>query len=254
MGSWQKGLVQGLKKAGQGYRRLALSLSHRQCYLCRQSSKDLICGYCEHFISPLTTHDNLLTNPDILKYLDTPQYDYLYAIGDYVWPFDFMVRDLKFNNKPVAGRALASLFYQRVFRLKIMAANNVCEALEKSDASVLPEILIPVPLSLRRYWQRGYNQSQVLADWLTTLTHIPNAPLLRRVRHTKAQANLQKQDRINNVDQAFECCLNGDYKHIAIIDDVLTTGATMNSAAQAVLEQNPHMTISVWCMAVTLVS
>jgi ComF family protein len=110
-----------------------------------------------------------------------------------------------------------------------------------------------VPLSLRRYWQRGYNQSQIIAHWLSIHTDIPNAPLLRRVRHTKAQANLQKQDRIDNVDEAFECRLDRDYKHIAIIDDVLTTGATMNAAAQAVLKQNPHMTISVWCMAVTLV-
>ena len=251
MGSWRKGLVQGLKKARGRYREIALSLSHRQCYLCHQSSRHLICPYCEHFIPPLSTHDNLLTNPEIIKYLDTPEYDYLYAIGDYTWPFDFMVRDLKFNNKVVAGRALASLFYKGVFIPKIVGKGNAGEM--QKNVGTLPEVLVPVPLSLRRYWQRGYNQSQIIANWLSIHTDIPNAPLLRRVRHTKAQANLQKQDRIDNVDAAFECRLDRDYKHIAIIDDVLTTGATMNAAAQAVLKQNPHMTISVWCMAVTLV-
>jgi len=84
-----------------------------------------------------------------------------------------------------------------------------------------------------------------LCDQLSKATHIPNKAIVQRIKHTLAQTQLDKQRRIENVDNAFKCDVVLNLKHIAVIDDVITTGVTINAVCRAIKTHNPTVKISV---------
>ncbi len=97
----------------------------------------------------------------------------------------------------------------------------------------LPDLYIPIPLHAQREQERGYNQSYLIATEISKATGVPSLERgLRRTRETAVQAKLEMEDRIKNVEGAFAL---GDAdvvgKHVCLIDDVCTTGATLFSAA-----------------------
>lgn len=105
-------------------------------------------------------------------------------------------------------------------------------------------VLTPVPLHWRRYRERGYNQAWELC--LTLRRHHPGlglAPVLRRLRHTGKQANLQRDDRLKNPLGAFGLSLWPGRRKLAqgrtvlLVDDVLTTGATLSECSRVLLQQ-----------------
>lgn len=237
---------------------------HQHCYLCHQYSYAIVCCYCldrmaktgfgQHRSATL----DLLRNPAALKNLDTPNYDHLYAIDNYIWPLNKLVLDMKFGQKSVAARALTSLFVHFVYsRLSTQTSIATLRVLPHSfqdtcKAQHIPQLLVPVPLSSKRYWQRQYNQAQLLCEWLSKETLIPNKAIVQRVKHTKAQSQLEKEQRIENVNNAFKCDSVIDVQHIALIDDVITTGVTINAVCKAIKKHNPKVRITVWTMAITL--
>lgn len=126
--------------------------------------------------------------------------------------------------------------------LKYGKVKTLADPLGKLLSSALPrderfDALTPVPLHWRRQWQRGFNQSEVLASALSLRTGIPMIPALRRVRSTAAQAGLSNAGRRRNVAAAFagrasaRAMLAG--KRILLIDDVMTTGSTATACALA---------------------
>lgn len=237
---------------------------HQHCYLCHQYSCAIVCRYCfdrmaetgfgQHQSATL----DLLRNPAALKNLDTPNYDHLFAIDNYVWPLNKLVLDMKFGQKSVAARALTSLFVHFVYsRLGTQTGIESKEVLadafqDTGKTKHIPQLLVPVPLSNKRYWQRQYNQAQLLCEWLSKATLIPNQAIVQRVKHTKAQSKLDREQRIENVDNAFRCDSIIRVQHIALIDDVITTGVTINAVCQAIKKHNPKVRITIWTMAITL--
>ncbi|GAB4375543.1 MAG: hypothetical protein Kow0042_21070 [Calditrichia bacterium] len=97
------------------------------------------------------------------------------------------------------------------------------------------DLIIPVPLHPVREKERGYNQSYHIARGLFSQSGLPiHQNLLRRIRHTRSQTELNREERRNNVDQAFQVVHDPEIKGktIALIDDVVTTGATLNECAR----------------------
>ncbi|MES2587970.1 MAG: ComF family protein [Bacteroidota bacterium] len=115
------------------------------------------------------------------------------------------------------------------------------------------DVLIPVPLHLKKQHTRGYNQSEVISNGLSVVLNIPTKlDFLTRVKHAESQTRKSRFMRWDNIEEAFFVNENhSDLKHIAIIDDVITTGSTLESCMKMILEKYPQMKISVFSLAVT---
>lgn len=114
------------------------------------------------------------------------------------------------------------------------------------------DLLVPVPLHWWRRIQRGYNQSELLCRGIAQVMHREvNTRALRRHRYTRQQSLQASADREKNVAGAFSLRHPNDLagRHILLVDDVLTTGATLCSCCQA-LEEIPNLTISIATLSV----
>ena len=116
------------------------------------------------------------------------------------------------------------------------------------------EVLIPVPLHLKKQYSRGFNQSEVIANGIQSTSLIPiNLNFLTRRVHTESQTKKGKFLRWDNIDEAFfvnaEALQN--VKHLALVDDVVTTGSTLESCMKKIKEVYPEMEISVLSLAIT---
>jgi len=117
-----------------------------------------------------------------------------------------------------------------------------------SGVCFLPgSVLVPVPLHLVRYWERGYNQSLILAKFLGENLDLPvSANLLRRIRYTRSQTRLSPKERKENVRGAFSCSPEVQGKNLVLVDDVSTSGATLLEAARTLKRGGAR---TVWCLA-----
>ncbi|TDG15882.1 ComF family protein [Seongchinamella unica] len=124
--------------------------------------------------------------------------------------------------------------------------------LRSADVTVLPDILLPIPLHWYRQWRRGYNQAELLAGELArALPGLPvDAGRLRRTRATAAQSGMDARQRARNLQGTFTVTGSCDNLRVALVDDVLTTGATAREAASA-LRQAGAARVDVWCLART---
>lgn len=102
------------------------------------------------------------------------------------------------------------------------------------------DMIIPVPLHEAKQAKRGYNQSMLLAEGMSNALSIPASDkLLKRIRDTDSQTRKTRIERVDNMSNAFELKENTHLKgkHILLIDDVLTTGATLEACALAILKE-----------------
>ena len=149
-----------------------------------------------------------------------PPYTRVVAPFRYAWPVDALVRGFKYHGQLPHGRVLGTLLAEAVL----------------ADAGPLPQLLVPVPLHPSRERERGYNQAWELARVAGRLLGIPvAATLCARTRATPPQATLDAATRRANLDAAFTVRRPAHAAHVAVVDDVLTTGATLTAVATTLL-------------------
>ena len=112
-----------------------------------------------------------------------------------------------------------------------------------------PEVLLPVPLHRSRLFERGYNQAEEIARlWSSALSIPVDRRVLTRGRNTASQSGLSAAQRALNVRAAFAYDARRDYRHVALIDDVVTTGSTIDAITR-VLHRGGVEFVEVWALA-----
>ncbi|MFC6981225.1 ComF family protein [Microbulbifer taiwanensis] len=142
------------------------------------------------------------------------------AAWHYAFPIGQLVQRFKYRNDLAAGHSLAQL-----------AAEHLSPGIEQ------PDLLVPIPLHWRRYWSRGYNQAQLIATEFGRRWRIPvDARLLRKLAGGDTQQQLKRAQRLRNLRGSFVASRPVDGLHIGLVDDVITTGATLDAAARTLLD------------------
>ena len=119
---------------------------------------------------------------------------------------------------------------------------------EQSKKSVLPKLVIPVPLHPKRLKERGFNQSQLIGKSIAKTLNIPcSTKGVKRIVNTQAQSGLNSTERKRNIKNAFSVERSLP-DHIAIVDDVVTTGMTVSELARQARKCGVKR-IDVWCIA-----
>lgn len=166
--------------------------------------------------------------------LHPPAFDHTVAAFSYDFPLDKLIQALKFNERLILVNFLADAVVQRV--------------------NTKPDRLLALPLHPTRLRERGFNQSLLLARRISYRLGIPLlTDACERVRNTPPQSSLPWKERDKNMRQAFACMPDTDIrgKHVAIVDDVMTTGASIGELARA-LKQGGANEVSAWVVARTL--
>ena len=171
-------------------------------------------------------------------------FDRCVAGADYLAPWDRLITAFKFHQRVELAGALS-----RMIERAVRAAPS------DHGAAHRPDLLLPVPLSRERLRERGYNQAWELARRLARRLHVDATHAwLHRGRDTAHQIGMSRREREQNLRDAFwvepraRAALQG--RHVALIDDVLTTGATAHAAAQALVRAGAAR-VDVWVVART---
>ncbi|MGO1502482.1 MAG: ComF family protein [Marinobacter sp.] len=132
----------------------------------------------------------------------------------------------------------------------IAGFSSYLESAFENHSDERPHLLIPSPMLAARRRARGFNQARDIAEHLGEALDIPvGIGVVRRVRKVQAQRGLSREARLANLRGVFEVCANVPEK-VAIVDDVVTTGATMRALAQT-LRHAGATDIQVWALART---
>jgi len=167
------------------------------------------------------------------------------GVFHYRAPVSKLLTNFKYHGHFASGRALA-------WQLARAFIDYYDNAHALFDTDQLPQLLVPVPLHRKRLHQRGFNQATLLSKVIAEQTEIPVANhLLTRTRHTKAQSRLHARKRTSNLSNAFRVADNfpsAGFRHIAVIDDVVTTTATANAVTRALLAAGAER-VDIWAVA-----
>jgi len=142
-----------------------------------------------------------------------------------------VIHQLKYKNRPQVGIELGKEYGRR-----ILATANF----------PIPDVIIPIPLHYKKQHKRGYNQSYEFGKGIAEILGIPiEAKFLIKVSSSNSQTKMNRLERLENVMDSFQLKhkqkLEG--KHVLLVDDIITTGATIEAAAQKLLK-TPNLSLS----------
>lgn len=222
-----------------GFKRI---LPAQPCVLCGSLSRDgLWCAACDAVLPYLdAAHCPVCALPtpsgEVCGHClsQPPLFTRTTTVFAYAFPLDKLIQDMKYGEQLSLAHAFAKKLAQHI------------------DNSDLPDYIIAMPLHPAKLRERGFNQSQLLAATVgreLKLKLLPNA--CQRVRDTPPQSALPWKARKKNMRNAFCCDMDLTGKRVALVDDVLTTGASLNALAEAVSRRGA-IQISAWVVARTL--
>lgn len=163
-----------------------------------------------------------------------PAFDATVAALTYTFPVDALIHALKYRAQLAIAPILARLLIDKLRYL---------------ESAHKPDLIIPMPLHARRLQERGFNQAVEIARYVARTLNIEiDLDSCRRTRNTLPQTDLPRKLRQKNVHNAFDCTLDLADRHVAVIDDVMTTGATLHALAQH-LRRKGATKISNWVIA-----
>ena len=211
------------------------------CVLCRAPSGNaMICAPCDASMPTigaacprcaLASPGGMLCGSCIAR---APAFDATLAAWRYAFPADRLLHAFKYDGRLALAEPLA---------------RAIAGAVIARDAP-LPERLLAMPLAPRRQRERGFNHAHEIARRLAGYVHVPLAHDLRRTRDAPPQAGLTLRERTRNVRNAFEANERVAGCAVAIVDDVMTTGATLAAAALAVRKAGA-VRVEAWVVART---
>lgn len=228
-------------------RRAASLLFGGGCFLCRGAAQALLCAPCDADLPRISAGTGAAHCPRCALaspggavcgrcLAQPPAYDATAAALAYAFPADAIVQSLKFRGELALAPLLGGLLAARVVD---------CVGARPVDA------VVPVPLSARRLRERGFNQALEIAREAAARTGARLAPeLCARKRETEAQFELPLEARARNVRGAFEAPAAAAGLAVAVVDDVMTTGATLQEVALALKRAGAARVVN-WVVART---
>ncbi|MBC3232214.1 ComF family protein [Pseudomonas lurida] len=220
------------------------------CLICDEAteSADCVCNVCETELPWLMEHCDVCALPLPMEGLicgqclkQPPAFKQVIAPWTYGFPIDSLVSRFKHQARWPLGQMLARLL-----------AQYLQDRLDNNELT-RPDCLLPVPMARKRLRERGYNQALMLARWLSSDLNIAyDEHLLLRPHETVAQQALDAKTRKRNLLGAFALAPDAQVqgRHLALVDDVLTTGATAHSLARLLMNAGARQ-VDVYCLART---
>ncbi len=212
------------------------------CILCgTMSDAGLWCADCERSLpylrGPSCRHCALLLpSGDICGHClsNPPRFDRTTALYAYTFPINKLIQQLKYTEQLALADAFAA-------KLMLRIPNDE-----------LPDCIIPMPLHPNKLKQRGYNQALLLARSLSKRLDIALLPnVCKRVRDTASQSSLPYKARVKNMRDAFLCDVSLKGRKVVLVDDVFTSGASLNALAKAVTKRGAEK-VETWVVARTI--
>ncbi len=207
----------------------------RVCAACGEpllKDEETVCLKCRYLL-PKTGYERMPDNPLAQTFYGRVK-------------FNAVTSCFFFSKKGKVQHLIHQLKYKGNSDAGIFLGQQLGETIKDAPLFQGIDYLIPVPLHPKREKQRGYNQSLMIARGISEVTGIPiGDKYLRRAVNTATQTHKTKEERYQNVKDIFEVCFPEELKgkHVLLIDDVLTTGATLEACAHQ-LEDIPGIVIS----------
>ncbi|WP_373214345.1 double zinc ribbon domain-containing protein [Ruminococcus sp. 5_1_39BFAA] len=217
----------------KGFRSFPDILYPRRCPLCHQILKDpsrLICPACAKEIRPISEPRCFKCGKPVKEEeeycVDCRIHPGAFRQGKGIFLYDSRMKDSLMKYKYYGRREYGRFFARAMYIYG-----------KKDLERWKPDLLIPVPLYWRKQRMRGFNQAAYLAEQLSGYTGIPaDCSLVKKVRQTKSQKKLDAAGRRKNLQAAFRVRERVDGRRILVVDDVYTTGSTMDAMASCLLE------------------
>ena len=217
-----------------------------RCGLCREVSNAGFCSHCKDLLPWIASScfrcGTPLPNAVICGNCQNTPHTIHHSVIPFLYqpPISDLIHKLKYHGQldiaPILAKALAEQIHQQYSASSYLA---------------LPDIIVSIPIHWKKYLTRGFNQSGEIATQLGRTLDIPVANgLLKKYQHTPSQTGLDMTQRMKNNRNAFRVKTMPLSGHIALLDDVVTTGSTTRYAAKALLKAGAA-SVSVWAIAKT---
>lgn len=225
---------------------LLAQLLPQPCLLCGQANSHSLCRECKQSLPRLDQQPWRCAQCSIPLASDAPlcghclrqppAFSQCCIPYEYRHPLDFLIHQFKYRRQLASGKQLAQLLLHH------------CAQVTR------PDFVVPVPMHWRKRWQRGFNQSELLAYPVARGLGLPLVNALQRQQHSHSQKGLSRGERQRNLRRAFD--ITPRYRarlqgaHIALVDDVVTTTATARCLSELLIKAGARR-VDIWALART---